>query len=349
MSVRLRFELPASLAATAPPEARGVRRDQVRLMVARGTAPLVHTRFDALARFLEPGDLVVVNTSATIPAAFDARGEHGEPLVVHLSTRLDDGRWVLERRRPTATTTERWTGVGPRTLLVAAGGVVVLDHPYRGSERLWVARLDLDVEVGRWLSAHGRPIRYGYVPDEWPLDSYQTVYATEPGSAEMPSAGRPFSAQVIADLVARGVGVTPIVLHAGVASLEADEEPYPERLSVPAWTASRVNATHEAGGRVIAVGTTVVRALEAASDADGRVVELEGWTDLVIGPGRPVRVVDGILTGWHEPGTSHLQLLEAIGGHEVLRRSYEASVAERYLFHEFGDSHLLLAEGRRAS
>jgi S-adenosylmethionine:tRNA ribosyltransferase-isomerase len=174
------------------------------------------------------------------------------------------------------------------------------------------------------------------------VTAYQNVYATEPGSAEMPSAGRPFTPEVIMRLVAKGVGVTPLVLHTGVASLEADETPYPERLVVPAATAARVNATHESGGRVIAVGTTVVRALESAAGDDGVARPVDGWTDLVITPERGVRTVDGMLTGWHEPEASHLLMLEAIAGRELLEASYEASLAEGYLWHEFGDVELIL-------
>jgi S-adenosylmethionine:tRNA ribosyltransferase-isomerase len=193
-----------------------------------------------------------------------------------------------------------------------------------------------------WLAAHGEPIRYRHVPRPWPLATYQNVYATEPGSAEMPSAGRPFTPEVLTRLVAKGVGVTPVVLHTGVASLEADELPYPERLRVPPVTGERVEATRRAGGRVVAVGTTVVRALETAAGPDGRARPVDGWTDLVITPERGVRLVDGLLTGWHEPASSHLLMLEAIAGGELLEASYRHSLAAGYRFHEFGDVHLIL-------
>jgi S-adenosylmethionine:tRNA ribosyltransferase-isomerase len=142
--------------------------------------------------------------------------------------------------------------------------------------------------------------------------------------------GRPFTPEVVTRLVAKGVGVTPIVLHTGVASLEVDELPYPERVRVPPSTAMRVNATHGAGGRVVAVGTTVVRALETAADIRGFVHPYDGWTELVVTPERGVRAVDGLLTGWHEPEASHLLMLEAVGGRDLLERSYAASLAERY-------------------
>jgi len=189
---------------------------------------------------------------------------------------------------------------------------------------------------------HGHPIRYSYVRGDWPLSVYQNVYATEPGSAEMPSAGRPFTAEMITRLVAKGVGVTPIVLHTGVASPESSEPPYAEQYRVPAATARRVNVTHADGAKVIAIGTTVVRALETVVDERGHVRPGEGWTEVVITAERGVRAVDGLLTGWHEPEASHLAMLQAVAGNELLERSYTAALSEGYLWHEFGDVHLIL-------
>jgi S-adenosylmethionine:tRNA ribosyltransferase-isomerase len=338
---RLSFVLPPELEAREPPEARGVARDGVRMLVAAADG-LTDTTFDRIPEHLRPGDLVVVNTSATIPAAVDATAADGTPLVLHLSSDLGGGVWVVEPRRPDGSTTARWTGPLPgRELALCGGGRATLLGSYRGT-RLWTARFDVGEPVLTWLAGHGRPIRYGYVPQPWPLDAYQNVYATEPGSAEMPSAGRPFTADVIMRLVARGVSVSPIVLHTGVASLEADELPYPERFVVPASTAAHVNATHDGGGRVIAIGTTVVRALESAVGSDGRAEAADGWTDVVITPERGVRLVDGLLTGWHEPEASHLLMLEGVAGRDLVARSYEAGLALGYRWHEFGDSHLLL-------
>jgi S-adenosylmethionine:tRNA ribosyltransferase-isomerase len=340
---RLSFELPERLEAAEPPEARGLTRDAVRMLVAeRASGQLVHSTFGAIPSFLRPGDLVVVNTSAVVPAAVTAWGDDGTPLVVHLSTRLDDDRWVVEPRQIDDRTTRRWVGPVPLRLRVGTDATITLDSPYLGSSRLWVARLHLPQPVFTWLAVHGQPIRYRYVDRPWPIGYYQNVYATEPGSAEMPSAGRPFTPEVITRLVAKGVGVAPLVLHTGVASLEAMELPYPERMRLPPSTASTVNETRRQGGRVIAVGTTVVRALETAGDDDGVVQPVDGWTDLVITPQRGVGVVDGLLTGWHEPEASHLLMLEAVAGRPLLEASYEASLREGYLWHEFGDMHLIL-------
>jgi S-adenosylmethionine:tRNA ribosyltransferase-isomerase len=340
---RLSFDLPSRLEAAEPAEARGLTRDGVRMMVAeRSSGCLTHTTFRTLPAFLEEGDLIVINTSAVVPAAVAAWTEDGAELRVHLSTRLDDGRWVVELRHIDGRTTRRWEGPVPHRIRAGAGALISLDAAYLDSTRLWVAALDLPQPVFTWLGVHGQPIRYGYVEQPWPISAYQNVYAIEPGSAEMPSAGRPFTPEVITRLVAKGVGVSPLVLHTGVASLEATELPYPERLRVPASTASRVNETHRNGGRVIAVGTTVVRGLETAAGTDGVVRRFDGWTDLVITPERGVRVVDGLLTGWHEPEASHLLMLEAVAGRSLLEKSYAASLHEGYLWHEFGDTNLIV-------
>ncbi|HEY0517966.1 MAG TPA: S-adenosylmethionine:tRNA ribosyltransferase-isomerase [Ilumatobacteraceae bacterium] len=340
---RLSFDLPRHLEAAEPAEARGMTRDAVRLLVAeRSSGRLTHTTFGALPTFLEPGDLVVINTSAVVPAAVAGVADDGTSLMLHFSTRLDDGSWAVEPRRIDGRSTRRWDGVVPRHVAVGANASVTLDRPYLDSTRLWVARLALPQPVFTWLAVHGQPIRYGYVDRPWPISAYQNVYATEPGSAEMPSAGRPFTPEVITRLVAKGIGVSPLVLHTGVASLESTELPYPERLRIPPSTANRVNDTHRNGGRVIAVGTTVVRGLETAADADGIVRPIDGWTDLVVTPERGVHAIDGLLTGWHEPEASHLLMLEAVGGRDLLEASYAASLREGYLWHEFGDMHLII-------
>jgi S-adenosylmethionine:tRNA ribosyltransferase-isomerase len=263
---------------------------------------------------------------------------------VHVATRapdLDD-RWrVVELRSPDGARPAPGA-VGETIHFRGADGSLALMARYAASARLALARYDGLGTVEDLLHDHGEPIRYGYVARPWPLSAYQTVYATTPGSAEMPSAGRPFTPRLVVSLVARGVAVAPIVLHAGVSSPERHEPPFPEQYAVPAPTAALVNATRRRGGRVIAVGTTVVRALETAVGTDGTVTSGSGWTSLVIGPERGVRAVDGLITGWHEPEASHLQMLEAIAGTATLRASYEAALAGGYLWHEFGDSHLIL-------
>jgi S-adenosylmethionine:tRNA ribosyltransferase-isomerase len=313
-------------------------------MVSVGDRAPIHARAHQLASFLDPGDLVVINTSATVPAAVDAAAVGGEFVVVHLSTELPTGLWLVELRRPVdgAASLPHDGDFGGIDLHLPGRATVHVLGRMPGSVRLWVASLDLGEPVIDYLERWGHPIRYRYVPATWPIDAYRNAYALEPGSAEMPSAGRSVTAEVITSLVARGVGVTPLVLHTGVASLEKHELPYPERYRVPVETAARVNATHALGGRVIAIGTTVVRALESVTTEDGVTHPGEGWTDLVITPARGVRAVDGLLTGWHEPEATHLQMLEAVAGRCPLERAYPEAVREGYHWHEFGDAHLLL-------
>jgi S-adenosylmethionine:tRNA ribosyltransferase-isomerase len=343
----LAFDLPRRLEATEPPEERGLARDAVRLLVADASAEsLIHARFHELPKLLVPGDLVVVNVSATLPAAVPGRrAGDGDVVRVHFATRAPelDERWrVVELRSPDGSRPVR--GRAGETIELAGGAAELeLVAPYASGSRLMLAQLGGGAPpVGQLLERHGEPIRYGYVPHAWPLADYQNVYAVAPGSAEMPSAGRPFTPELVTALVVAGIAVAPITLHTGVSSPERHEPPFPEQYAVPELTARLVNGTREAGGRVIAVGTTVVRALETVADEDGRVMAGEGWTGLVVDPERGVRAVDGLITGWHEPEASHLLMLEAIAGDDLLRRSYDSALHNGYLWHEFGDSHLIL-------
>ncbi|WP_086018707.1 MULTISPECIES: S-adenosylmethionine:tRNA ribosyltransferase-isomerase [unclassified Streptomyces] len=438
--------MPPELSARVPAEQRGSGRDDVRLLVTRGTE-VSHHAFRELPGQVRAGDVLVVNTSATLPAAVNGR-VGGERVVVHFSTRGEDGRWAVELRAPggSGATGPRPGGPAGAVVRLPGGRELVLEEPMgdvlsagnaspairsrrapghtpalapgvteaglaeagaveaagavgagaagrgtveagatevgaveggtveagagagergageRGAvdmgpvgagpaegARLWWARVPEGVPG--LLRRYGRPIRYGYTERDQPLSAYQTVFAVAApdgsGSAEMPSAARPFTAALVAELVSRGVQFAPLSLDTGVASAEAHEPPYPERFSVPPTTAWLVNAARAAGGRVIAVGTTAVRALESAVDADGVVRPVSGWTDLVVTPRRGVRVVDGLLTGLHEPEASHLLMLEAVAGREALRRGYEAALERRYLWHEFGDVHLLLPDEER--
>ncbi|MET8682196.1 S-adenosylmethionine:tRNA ribosyltransferase-isomerase [Streptomyces sp. NPDC004647] len=355
------LRVPDELSARVPAEQRGpgLGRDSVRLLVSRGEA-VSHRAFRELPVLLRPGDVLVVNTSRTLPAAVDGRlGDgRGERVVVHFSTRADSGhpggpesggaRWSVELRSPDGRGSTRPRPVAPPGALVRlpGGAEAVLEEPLDGrGARLWWARVS-GARVPALLHRYGRPIRYGYTERDQPLSAYQTVFAVPSaagdGSAEMPSAARPFTAPLVAQLVSRGVQIAPITLHAGVASMEAHEPPYPERFAVPESTAWLVNAARAAGGRIVAVGTTAVRALETAVSPSGAVRPASGWTDLVITPDRGVRVVDGLLTGLHEPQASHVLMLEAVAGREALRRSYGEALAHHYLWHEFGDAHLLL-------
>jgi S-adenosylmethionine:tRNA ribosyltransferase-isomerase len=335
------FTLPAELEAHAPPEARGLPRDGVRMLVSRASdAAVTHQHFTDLPGLLLPGDLLVVNNSRTLPAAVPA----GPDLTIHFSTARPDGSWLVEPRIP-AGKSSLPNGDEPPPEVIALPGGAELTLTGRATARLWRARLS--VAVVPYLLRHGEPIRYSYAGQRWPLEAYQTVFGRLPGSAEMPSAARPFSPAVVTDLVARGVTFAPITLHCGVSSLEAGEDPYPEQYDVPPTTARLVNLTRQSGGRVIAVGTTVVRALETAALAatatkPAALAARAGWTSHVVTPETGLRVVDGLLTGLHEPRSSHLRMLAAFHSENLLRDCYEAALSRGYLWHEFGDVHLLL-------
>lgn len=346
----LHFTLPSALEASEPPEANGLARDEVRLMVSHiSTNRVTHTLFRELGNFLEAGDLLVINTSGTLNAALPAQRGDGQQFELHLSTHLPMQRWVVEIRAfldEQQKTTRPFYDIQPSEMFsLPAGGHVTLHAPYvpeQALPRLWIASLDLPAPLHSYLAEHGFPIHYNYVKESWPLSYYQTVYATEMGSAEMPSAGRAFTAELLTSLVAKGVQIAPLLLHTGVASSEQNEPPYEEYYRVPEPTARQVNAARAAGQRVIAVGTTVVRALESVTDTTGQTHGGEGWTNIVITPQRGIHAVNGLLTGLHEPLSTHLAMLETLAGRPHLEITYSEALKQQYLWHEFGDLHLLL-------
>lgn len=339
----IEFTMPDSNTAIGPPERRGVARDNVRLMVAhRGSGIIEHRTFRELIDFLNPGDALVVNTSKTVPAALRAVAPDGTELRVHLAAPLAKGLWSLEVRTPNpGGSTSPGPDLKPQTLALPGGALAHLLSRNPGSPRLWVAALEGTTDLDGYLHLHGRPIRYLSGP-EWPLSDYQTVFAAHPGSSEMPSAGRPFTTELVTGLVAHGIAILPITLHTGLSSFEYDEAPATERFRVPAATTTAVNALKAGGGRLIAVGTSVVRALETVAAHDGSLHPGEGRTDLVVTPERGILAVDGLLTGWHEPHSSHLRLLETMAGRMFLHRVYDQALETGYLWHEFGDELLII-------
>jgi S-adenosylmethionine:tRNA ribosyltransferase-isomerase len=337
------FPRPPELQAAAPPDVRGQSRDAARLMVSDPDGKHHHAAFRDLPRFLCPGDLLVVNHSATLPASLPANGSVGD-MILNLSTHYGRGLWVAE---------PRWSSARQGPLPLHAGETIRtagldarLIAPYPGIPRLWFVQFTGDVADA--MRQHGEPIRYGYVPQPYPLAAYQTVFASVPGSAEMPSAAQPFTPRVIASLRAKGIEIAGIVLHTGVSSLEVEVEEveqhplYAEPFQVPLATAQAVNQARREGRRVIAVGTTVIRALESAWDG-AQVRPASGFTRLYVHPQRGIHTVDGLITGLHDPVTSHLAMLYALTSPDLIRTAYGEAVREGYLWHEFGDSHLIFA------
>ena len=349
----IEFSLPPELEASEPPEARGLRRDEVRLMVSNyATDQVRHTRFEQLPEFLSEGDVLVVNTSRTRNSALLATREDGAVIELHVSTHLDDDQWTVEARSisEAGKTKHLEDAHEGETLRLPDEVFAVLQAPYisdcndnsRPSETLWLSKIDFPQDVDEYLERNGFPIRYNYVKQRWPLDYYQTVYATEAGSAEMPSAGRPFTTELMEQLTAKGIRIAPLILHTGVSNVDTHEPPYKEFYRVNAETAEIVNNARAAGHRIIAVGTTAIRALETVTNGYGESHAGEGWTCLVITPQRGLRAVSALLTGMHEPEASHLAILESLAGLSHIKIAYDEALRNGYLWHEFGDLHLIV-------
>ena len=338
----LMFERPAALAATQPSEARGIVRDEVRLLVS-SPAGHQHAVFRDLATYLRPGDLLVINRSGTLPASLPAQSHIGD-FTLNLSTNYGNGTWLVE---------PRWSPAEPGPLPLQSGDVICVDNvpgrviaAFPGLPRLWF--IQFASELDNAMAHIGQPIRYGYLDGNCPLATYQTIFATQPGSAEMPSASYPFTERVIERLRDKGVQMADVTLHTGVSSLEVEVDNienhplYPEPFEIPGATAAAINATRAENRRIIAVGTTVIRALESAYE-NGSIKAMKGFTRLYIRPSRGLYVVDGLITGLHDPITSHLAMLYTLAGEKVIKDAYAEAVAAGYLWHEFGDSHLILA------
>ena len=351
MSAPFTFVLPPELSAKEPAERRGIRRDQVRLMVIdRATRKIEHTRFDKIHNYLRSGDLLVFNSSRTLPASMrgcECSESHGPCMEVRLAEHLPDDSWLAlllcEKGDPFG------CGLRPQMRIQFSEelAATVVDRDAR-IPRLWRLRFTKSgTELVDLIYRLGKPIRYEYVSVPWDLDYYQTVYAKEPGSAEMPSAGRAFSWKLLLDLKRHGIDTAYLILHTGLSSymddeLDAQHPASEEEYFVSATAADKINQARGSGGRIIAVGTTVVRALESVVEGNGRVSEAHSYTRLKIDSLHQLKVVDGLLTGLHEPQASHLDLLSAFLPHEEIRAAYEEAMARKYLWHEFGDLNLIL-------
>ncbi|HMF28278.1 MAG TPA: S-adenosylmethionine:tRNA ribosyltransferase-isomerase, partial [Candidatus Cybelea sp.] len=284
--------------ATQPPEYRGIARDGVRMLVTdRETRSNSHAHFYDLPSLLRPGDLVVVNDSATLPAAILARRSSGDSVQLHVSTKIDERLWMVEPRGPVDAGDVLTLPCGAKATPIAPV------EPQR--PRLWYFAFQQNVPMYAYLAQFGMPITYAYLDRSFPLRDYQTLFAREIGSSEMPSAARPFTKPVVAQLGHHGVEVATITLHCGVASFETPERPGTERFTVSHAAADRVNAARREGRRVVAVGTTVVRALESAATGAG-VIASAGWTDLFIDENHELKVVDAVLSGFHDATATHL-------------------------------------------
>ncbi len=347
----MEFSLPEILECAIPTEERGINRDEVRLLVSnKNTDQIHHTNFKNIVDHLQDGDVLIINTSGTLKAAIPVTLPNREAGRIHLSTRKKDGNWLAEIRQVIGNKTKRYNETKEGDCFeLPDGGILKIEQPFYRNQletkhlQLWNVRFTLNDSIELFLEKHGIPIRYSDVQQVYPSAYYQTVFANVPGSAEMPSAGRAFTHELVTQLMAKGIQFAPILLHTGVASLEVGEQPFPEYFKVTPTTADIVNRAKLEGRRIIAVGTTAIRAIESSTEESGLVVPQEGFTNLFITPTRGLNIVNGLLTGFHEPKASHLLMLEALADRSHLAISYQEAVQEGYQWHEFGDLHLLIS------
>lgn len=342
----IQFELPHHLACPEPTERRNMERDEIRLLVTKKQGQTEHTIFKDLPRFLNTGDVLVVNTSATIPAALPVSLPGGAGGRLHISTRLNNRNWLIEIREISGNRTVRWKG-GEEGMAfqLRSGAVVTLEQRFYDAGELlhlWMAHFTINQPMQTYLSANALPVQYDNLSQQYPLSYYQTFFSFHPGSAEMPSAGRGFTTGLTDRLLKKGIVLAPIVLHTGVSSLEEKEMPYPEHMEIDPVTASIINSAKSNGKRIIAVGTTAIRAIETAVNEQEKVVPYRGQTKLFIDKDHTLKVANGLLTGFHEPHASHLNILQAVAGFEHINSAYKAALKAGYYWHQFGDLHLIL-------
>ena len=345
----LSFDLPDELSATKPPELRGINRDEVKLLIInRNDYMTYHSTFNHLSDFLRSGDLLIFNSSRTLPASLKTINKgKGKPSEVRLAEHLPDDTWLVLFLFDKET---------PKNSLIKCGQKIefesdltaVVEKPDSHNPRLWkikfsktgAALIDIFYMIGK-------PIRYGYISAPLPLEYYMTVFAIDPGSSEMPSAGRAFTWKMLFDLKNKNIGTSFLTLHTGLSSymdddLSATHVVSEEEYFIPAGTASRIRTAKAKGGRIIAVGTTVVRALESSASLTGKVVAGHSYTNLKITGEHKLKIANGLITGFHEPQASHLDLISAFLNPSQIREAYEQAIERKYLWHEFGDLCLIV-------
>jgi len=342
----IQFDLPKHLACPLPTEERNMERDEVRLLVTTNSGQTAHTTFNQLPGFLQKGDVLIVNTSATVPSALPVSLPGDKQGRLHVSTKLNNNEWLIEIREVTGNKTSRWhEGEEAMTLQLPLSQTVILKKKFYKNDHwlhLWIAEFNVNQPLQKYLSANAQPIQYEKLDRQYPLSYYQAFFSFHPGSAEMPSAGRGFTKNLVERLLKKGIVLAPVILHTGVSSLEENETPYPEYMEVDPVTASIINTAKSQYRRIIAVGTTAIRAIETAVNNEGLVLPYKGNTELFIDENYSMKVIDGLLTGFHEPKASHLNMLQSIAGYDHLDKAYKEAIREGYYWHQFGDLHLIL-------
>lgn len=342
----IQFELPGQLSCAKPTELRNISRDEVRLLVTTGNGDVGHSYFRRFTDYLVAGDVLVVNTSATQPAAFPVKLPNNRKGMVHFSTQINDCEWLVEVREIIGNRVVRWKeGEENMVFQIPSKATIKLKRKFYADRKLlhlWVVEFNSGMDFQSYMNKYGQAIKYEDLEKSYPLDYYQTFFSSHPGSSEMPSAGRGFTQDLVNKLLQKGIAFAPILLHTGVSSLEENERPYPEYFEINPLSASVINNAKRNGGRVIAVGTTAVRAVETATNDSGKVLPYKGNTHLNITSNYRMKMVDSLLTGFHEPRASHLHMLQSLAGIQHIEKAYSVAVDNHYYWHQFGDLHLIL-------
>ena len=342
-------------------EPRALREAARLLVVGSATATLMDRTVSDLPDLLQPGDLLVVNDAATLPASLAARTASGSAVEIRLVAHAGGSDWTAVLLGEGDWTTPTELRVPPEQISI--GTVLEIGHGVEAEvicideslPRLVTIRF-LREGAGMWsaIFAYGRPVQYSYLRRSLDLWSVQTSYGSRPWAVEMPSAGYPLTWRILLALKRRGVGIGRLTHAAGLSSIGNEDVdarlPFAERFDIPQATIDAINATHKQGCRVIAVGTTVVRALEGCAKLNnGKLVHGNGVTDLVMDKAFRLSIVDGLLTGIHDPAQSHFRLMEAFADESTLRRVWHHATEQGYLCHEFGDVCLIAADPPRSS
>ncbi|MEP7253164.1 MAG: S-adenosylmethionine:tRNA ribosyltransferase-isomerase [Ginsengibacter sp.] len=342
----IQFELPTHLACPLPTEERNMKRDEVRLMVTSDEEKIEHSTFNHLSTFLQQDDVLVVNTSATLPSALPVTLPGNREGRLHFSTKMQGDLWLVEIRESSGNKTKRWKeGEEGMTFPLPLSASLTLQQKFYNDDQwldLWIAAFNCNRPAEEYLANHAKPIQYENLDRVYPLSYYQTYFSFHPGSSEMPSAGRGFTVSLIERLLKKGISIVPVLLHTGVSSVEEHETPYPEYMEIDPVAAATINHAKQHGRRIIAVGTTAIRAIETAADEHGNVMSYRGNTDLFIEDGYTMKVTDGLLTGFHEPNASHLNILQTVAGFDHINNAYKEAIKREYYWHQFGDLHLIL-------
>ena len=342
----IQFKLPELLACPEPTELRNIARDDVRLLVTKGDGSVDHSFFNRFSENLQAGDVLVVNTSATQAAAFPIEISKGRKGMVHFSTQINHEEWLVEIREIKGNKTIRWKdGAENEVFNLPNKGTIKLKSKFyenRDLLHLWTVEVNIDQDIQSYMQMYGQPIKYENLDKAYPLDYYQTYFSYQPGSSEMPSAGRGFTSLLVNKLLEKGIELVPVLLHTGVSSLEENEAPYPEYMELSPASAKIINKAKRTGRRIVAVGTTAVRAVESATNIQGEVVPYKGNTSLYIQNEYKMRTINAMLTGFHEPKASHLNMLQSLAGADHIDEAYNAAIDNNYYWHQFGDLHLIL-------